>query len=71
MECGYLFEILHFLLEERLGTRWVKLLLDLQDVENEAALDLLSLLFKRCKSCIIVLSIIILWVVQVKLNLMI
>ena len=50
MEIGYLCEVLHYLLKERLGTPLVKLSVDLVDKDNEAALDLLCVLFKHCKS---------------------
>ena len=49
MECSYLCEILHCLLKERLGTQLVELKVDLPDVENIAALDLLCLIFKHCE----------------------
>ena len=49
IESCYLCEVLHFLLRERLGTPLVKLSVDLVDVDNEAALDLLYALFKHCE----------------------
>lgn len=49
MESCYLCEVLHFLLRERYGIPLVKLSIDLVDVENEAALDLLYTLFKHCE----------------------
>lgn len=50
MKSGYLCEVLHFLLMERLGTPLVKITVDLVDEDNEASLDLLCALFKHCKS---------------------
>ena len=49
MESGYLCEVLHYLLIDRLGTPLVKIPVDLVDVDHEAALDLLYALFKHCK----------------------
>ena len=49
MESGYLCEVLHYLLINRLGTPLVKIPVDLVDVDHEAALDLLYALFKHCK----------------------
>ena len=49
MESGYLCEVLHFLLRERLGTPFLKISVDLVDVDNEASLDLLCALFKHCE----------------------
>ena len=49
VESGYLCEVLHYLLKERLGTSLVTLTVDLLDVDQEAALNLLCALFKHCK----------------------
>ena len=49
MESGYVCEVLHFLLKERLGTPLVKLGVDLVNMDNEASLDLLCALFKHCE----------------------
>ena len=49
MESGYICEVLHFLLKKRHGTPFVKMPVDLVDVDNEASLDLLSALFKHCE----------------------
>ena len=48
MECGYVCEVLHYLLKKRLGgTSFVELSTILADVDNKAALDLLCALFKH------------------------
>ena len=47
MECGYVCEVLHYLLEKRHGTSFVELSTILADVDNMAALDLLCALFKH------------------------
>ena len=52
MEIGYLCEVLHYLLRERLGTTLVRISVDLVDKDNEASFDLLCALFKHCKSYI-------------------
>lgn len=49
VESGYLCEVLHYLLKERLGTSLVTLTVDLLDADQEAALDLLYTLFKHRK----------------------
>ena len=49
MESGYLCEVLHFLLRGRFGTPFLKISVDLVDVDNEASLDLLCALFKHCE----------------------
>jgi len=48
MDCSYLCDVLHYLLKEKFGIPLVKLSVDLVDVDNEAALDLLCALFKHC-----------------------
>ena len=49
VESGYLCEVLHYLLNNRLRTSLVKLAVDQLDVDQETALDLLCALFKHCK----------------------
>ena len=56
MESGYLCEVLHFILKKRHGTPLVKLPVDLADVDNEASLDLLRVLFKHCKCRITIIT---------------
>ena len=46
---GYVCEILHYLLKDRIGTSLVKLSVDLADMDNKAALELLSALFEHCE----------------------
>ena len=50
MESGYLCEVLHYLLQKRLGVPLVKTTVDLVDKDNEASLDLMCALLKHCKS---------------------
>ena len=47
MNCGFICEVLQYLLKDRFGTQLVKLSVDLADVDNKAALDLLCALFKH------------------------
>ena len=47
VEIGYLCEVLHYLLNNRIWTSLVKLAVDQLDVNQEAALDLLCALFKH------------------------
>ena len=49
MNCGFICEVLQYLLKDRFGTQLVKLSVDLADVDNKAALDLLCALFKHCE----------------------
>ena len=47
MECGYVCEVIRYLLKNRLGTSLVILDVLLSDMDNRAALDLLCALFKQ------------------------